>query len=77
MKTVQMTLDDDLVADVDRVTRRLRTTRSAFTRQALRRALAREKEAELEERHRRGYARKPVADGEFSAWSKEQKWGDR
>ncbi len=77
MKTIQMTLDDDLVADVDRATRRLRTTRSAFTRKALRAALAHEKMRDLEERHRKGYEHKPVAGTEFSAWWKEQKWGDR
>ena len=41
MKAVQMTLEEDLVAAVDRVARRLKTTRSAFARDALRVALAR------------------------------------
>jgi metal-responsive CopG/Arc/MetJ family transcriptional regulator len=36
MKTVQMTLDEELVARVDRAAMRLKTTRSGFTRQALR-----------------------------------------
>jgi metal-responsive CopG/Arc/MetJ family transcriptional regulator len=71
-----MTLDDDLVAQVDRASRRLRTTRSAFTRDALRAALARLRVRQLEERHRAGYAKKPVARGEFDAWEKEQAWGD-
>ena len=39
MKTVQMTLDENLVKAVDRAAKKLRTTRSAFTRQALRSAL--------------------------------------
>jgi metal-responsive CopG/Arc/MetJ family transcriptional regulator len=33
-----MTLDEDLIARVDRAARRLKTTRSGFTRQALREA---------------------------------------
>jgi len=41
MKTVQMTLDEGLVKEVDRVSKLLHTTRSAFTRKALREALAR------------------------------------
>lgn len=41
MKTVQMTLDAALVTEVDRAVKALGTTRSAFTRQALRAALAR------------------------------------
>ena len=48
MKTVQMTLDDDLVREVDRLSRKLGTTRSAFARDALREALRRRAEAELE-----------------------------
>ena len=77
MRTVQMTLDNDLVRAVDHVIRELGTTRSAFTREALRQALARVRTRALEERHRRGCLRKPARKGEFGAWEKEQKWGDR
>ena len=38
MKTVQMTLDDDLVKAVDEVIKELKTSRSEFTRKALRSA---------------------------------------
>lgn len=76
MKTVQMTLDDELVDAVDSAARGLRTTRSAFTRDALRVALTDLKEKELELRHRAGYERKPVQPGEFSDWEDEQVWGD-
>jgi len=76
MKTVQMTLGEDLIAEIDKMAVLLGTTRSEFTRKALREAIARMKEAELEERHKRGYARKPVKPGEFSAWEDEQVWGD-
>jgi metal-responsive CopG/Arc/MetJ family transcriptional regulator len=76
MKTVQMTLDDELVTAVDRTARRLGTTRSGFTRAALRAALERVRGRELEEKHRKGYARKPVRSGEFSVWEREQVWVD-
>jgi predicted transcriptional regulator len=76
MKTVQMTLDDSLVEAVDRAARSLGTTRSAFTRDALRAALTSLQEQELERRHRAGYERKPVEPGEFSDWENEQAWGD-
>jgi metal-responsive CopG/Arc/MetJ family transcriptional regulator len=76
MKTVQMTLDDELVSAVDRTARRLGTTRSAFTRDALRAALDRLRARELEQKHREGYARKPVRKGEFSLWAREQVWAD-
>lgn len=76
MRTVQMTLDDDLVNEVDRVSKRLRTTRSAFARKALREALARYRVTELERKHRQGYEQHPVAASEFSVWEDEQAWGD-
>jgi metal-responsive CopG/Arc/MetJ family transcriptional regulator len=76
MRTIQMTLDDDLVNDVDDAVRRLKTSRSAFTRDALRQALKRHHTLVLEEKHRAGYARKPVRPGEFDVWEKEQAWGD-
>jgi predicted transcriptional regulator len=74
VKTVQMTLEADLVARVDRAARRLKTTRSGFARQALREALTRLAAVELEARHRRGYAAKPVARGEVDVWAPEQVW---
>jgi metal-responsive CopG/Arc/MetJ family transcriptional regulator len=76
MKPVQMTLDDDLVKAVDKVAKRLHTTRSAFTRDALREALQRDHVARLERKHRAGYERRPVAENEFSGWESEQDWGD-
>ncbi len=76
MKTVQMTLDESLVEEVDRAAEALGTTRSAFTREALREALVRRQELELERRHRAGYAAKPVVPGELDGWEAEQVWPD-
>ncbi len=74
MKAVQMTLDERLVAAVDKTAKRLGTTRSAFTRQALRLALEKTRIQELEQKHREGYKRKPVKRGEFADWEAEQVW---
>lgn len=71
-----MTLEDELVRAVDRAVRRLGTTRSAFTREALRDALRRIRVRELERKHAQGYARRPVRRGEFTGWQSEQVWGD-
>jgi metal-responsive CopG/Arc/MetJ family transcriptional regulator len=76
MRTIQMTIDDDLVTAVDRVSKELHTSRSDFTRKALRDALARYSIEQLEHKHRRGYERQPVAANEFSVWETEQTWGD-
>jgi Arc/MetJ family transcription regulator len=76
-RTIQMTLDDDLVKEVDRVAKQLHTNRSAFTRKALREALARYNIEQLERRHRQGYQNQPVVAVEFSVWESEQNWGDQ
>jgi len=76
MRTVQMTLDDDLVKTVDRVSKELNTNRSAFTRKALREALSRYNLEQLECKHRQGYAQHPVTAEESSVWETEQAWGD-
>jgi metal-responsive CopG/Arc/MetJ family transcriptional regulator len=76
LKTVQMTIEPKLVAEVDRVARRLGVTRSAFARRAFRAEIDRIRVEELERRHREGYRRKPVRRGEFDAWTSEQVWPD-
>ena len=76
MRTVQMTLEEDLVARVDRAARKLRTTRSGFAREALRQALSRLAALEEERRHREGYEARPVRHGEFDVWAAEQAWPD-
>jgi len=71
-----MTLQEDLVKAVDRVSKRLHTTRSAFTRKALREALVRYNLEQMEFKHRQGYERHPIPADEFSVWETEQAWGD-
>lgn len=76
MRTIQMTLDDDLVENVDRVVKKLKTTRSAFTRKALKDAIKQVNINILEKRHKKGYERYPVGKTEFNVWESEQEWGD-
>ncbi|MEK6765695.1 MAG: CopG family transcriptional regulator [Planctomycetota bacterium] len=51
MRTIQMTLDDPVDA-VDKVVKKLRTTRSAFTRQALRNAVTQANIKQMENKHK-------------------------
>jgi metal-responsive CopG/Arc/MetJ family transcriptional regulator len=67
MKTFKVTLDDSLVQEVNRAAKALGISSAAFTRDALRAALAAFHERELEQRHRAGYLRHPVKPGEFIA----------
>ena len=76
MRTVQMTLDDDLVSAVDKIVRKLKTTRSAFARKALKDAIRRANTNMLEKRHKKGYELYPASKTEFSVWESEQEWGD-
>ena len=76
MKTVQMTLEDELVKSVDQAAKQLHTTRSAFTRSALKEALRSLKVRRLEEKHRKGYMTHPTLKEEAGVWEKEQVWGD-
>jgi len=76
MRTVQMTLDEELIKLIDKVVKELKTTRSAFTRKALREAIERLNVRRLEDKHRKGYKLHPVNKYEFSVWESEQDWGD-
>ena len=76
MKSVQMTLEDNLVKAVDIVAKKLRTARSGFARETLRSALKEVRVKELESKHHDGFRRKPIKRGGFSDWESEQVWGD-
>ena len=65
MQTIELRLDESLLAEVDRVRRSLAMTRADFARIALELALRNQKIIALELRHARGYARQPVKPGEF------------
>ena len=76
MRTVQMTLDDELVDEVDLIVKKLKTSRSEFTRNALKGAVIRIKERELEKKHEKGYKNHLAGKNEFRIWENEQCWGD-
>ena len=76
MRIVQMTLDEKLVSEIDKTVKELGTTRSAFTRDALKSALKQLLMKELEKKHREGYRKKPAKEGEFSDFENEQVWVD-
>jgi metal-responsive CopG/Arc/MetJ family transcriptional regulator len=76
MRTIQMTIDEPLLEEVDRLTATLNTTRSAFIRNALQAAIRKHTIAHLEEQDAQGYARYPAEPGEVEVWLTEQAWGD-
>lgn len=76
MRTVQMSLDDQLLEEIDLIVKDRKTTRSAFARQAFRSAIAAIRTHEQEKQHEKGYRRLPVRSDEFDCWESEQAWCD-
>jgi len=65
MKTVQITLDEALLQQVDEVVQNEGTNRSAYIREILEEALKRYRIAQLEKKHREGYERLPIQPEEI------------
>lgn len=74
MQTIELTIDEALLAQIDRVTGELSLTRAAFIRQALEEALRHNTIFAKERRHALGYERAPVEPDEFDQWEDEQVW---
>ncbi|MBN2091556.1 ribbon-helix-helix protein, CopG family [candidate division KSB1 bacterium] len=74
MKTIQMTLEEELLIKIDKTIRELNITRSAFIRESLRYYLEQLRIKKLEKKHLEGYLRHPVIADEFNIWEKEQIW---
>ncbi len=75
MKTIQMTIDEALLSELDAVVKNEGATRSAFIRESIVNYLKKKKIEQLERRHYEGYQRNPVDQDEFREWENEQEWG--
>ncbi len=76
METIELSVEESLIAEIDRVTRSLAMTRADFARVALELALRHQKTIALEQQHAQGYARHPTELTEVDEWEPEQVWGD-
>ena len=76
MATIQMTLDERLLKEVDGTVKRMHTTRSALIRDSIRHYLKALHVRQLEAEDREAYKKKAVKAGEFDIWKSEQVWGD-
>jgi metal-responsive CopG/Arc/MetJ family transcriptional regulator len=65
MKTIQLTIEESLLNEVDLAIQGLDTTRSAFILGALQQALTQLKLRQMEKLHTKGYVKYPVEIGEF------------
>ena len=74
MQTIEVSIDETLLARIDRATKELSLTRAAFIQQALETALRQQAMRAREQLHALGYERTPVEPGEFDGWESEQVW---
>lgn len=74
-RTIQMTIDAALLAEVDDATRELDTSRSALIRSALTEYLLRIRQRRLERQDREAYERCPATDDDSEFWEAIQDWG--
>jgi len=68
METIELKIDESLLAEIDQATERLSISRDDFARIALELALRNQKTIALERQHAQGYARQPVKPNEFDGW---------
>ena len=76
MKTIQLTIDEPLLQDVDQVVTQLQTTRSAFVRDVLQIALRRLRIRAMERQQIDAYTSQPQTVEELVDWLETQDWGD-
>lgn len=76
MQTVQIVLDEALLAAADEAARREKLNRSALVREALRHYLKRLRTEELEHRDRQGFERLPGEAGDIAFWERAAAWPD-
>jgi metal-responsive CopG/Arc/MetJ family transcriptional regulator len=76
LKTIQITLPQELLSKIDQTVTELDTNRSAFARRAFEDALFRLRIEQMERQDAEGYARQPQDLDEIALWESIQDWGD-
>jgi hypothetical protein len=74
--TIEIPVEDILLAEIDQTARGLALTREAFIQATLRRARQRKRRLALELPDRQGYLRQPQTPDEAEEWMYMQEWGD-
>ena len=76
METIQLTIDESLLAEMNRATNALQMTPSDFMRVALERALQQREIIAKERQHAQAYLAQPQQPEEIAEWQDEQEWGE-
>lgn len=74
MKTIQITIDPELLHLIDNDEESMEKGRSAFLRQAVRYYLEQKRLKSISEKYRSGYTQGLVKDDDLSIWEDEQVW---
>lgn len=76
METIQVSIDETLLAEVQQATNALQMTPSDFMTVALERAIAQREIIAKERRDAQGYLEQPQRPEEVEEWQSEQEWGE-
>ena len=76
METIQLTIDESLLAEVQQATNALQMTPSDFIKVALERALQQREIIAKERQHAQAYLTQPQQQEEIEEWQDEQEWGE-
>ena len=74
MKTIQITIDSELLHKIDNDEESKKKGRSAFLRQAVRFYLEQKRLKSIAERYRSGYTQGSAKDEDLTIWEDEQVW---
>jgi metal-responsive CopG/Arc/MetJ family transcriptional regulator len=74
MKTIQITMDENLLARLDADNETKRHGRSAVLRRAVAEYLKRRRRAEIAQAYKRAYAKSPGLGEEFEGWEDQGQW---
>jgi len=76
METIQLTLDESLIAEVQQATAALQMTESDFIKVALERAVQQREIIAKERQHAEAYSNQPQRPKEIEEWQDEQYWDE-
>ncbi len=74
MKTIQITIDPDLLSQIDSDDECKQSSRSAFLQTAVRCYLEQKRRKSISEKYRSGYSQGLAPDDDLTSWDDEQVW---
>ena len=74
MKTIQITIDPDLLHKIDNDEESMKKGRSAFLRRAVRFYFEQKRLKSISDKYRSGYAQGLAKDDDLTIWEDEQVW---